>query len=369
MYPVPPFWMSHIIQHQIIKGCASSLKKLIARRRRTGISKPLLNPRVTVARKFPVPNNNFRKFFEFINSSETGWFDIQVTSGVNIRFLMRIDSATDHSITGKRIFKPSGMSDYATIQLNTVVNVFDPGGLGPFCVLPPDDKSGYVVIVCISGFRGGTKNGMTRLRDILRNRLRSAYGVNPDNIFHRSWNINHSNDPLFFPLVNDLVREINRRTLNPSYLAIIGHSFGGWAACRLSKVTNKTPNFIGLVDPVFGISNTLMKPRDVPRGSVITNWFQNNGVNIPSMCLDKTIPCTPLVNGISCGFQDVPGAVRKPVEFLRTASGTIRTVNCLGKGRVRLCASHVTIDDDAHIHRLIFNQINNDLSKIIKNNA
>ncbi len=281
MYPVPPFWMSHIIQHPIIKGCASSLKKLIARRRRTGVNKPLLNPRVALARKFPVPNND-------------------------------------------------------------------------------------VVIVCISGFRGGTKNGMTRLRDTLRNRLRSAYGVNPENIFHRSWNINHSNDPLFFPLVNDLTREINRRNSNPSYLAIIGHSFGGWAACRLSKVTNKIPNFIGLVDPVFGISNTLMKPRDVPRGSVITNWFQDNGISIPSMCLDKTRPCTPLINGISCGFQDVPGAVRKPVEFLRTASGTIRTVNCLGQGRVRLRASHVTIDDDARIHRLIFNQINNDLRKIIK---
>lgn len=82
-------------------------------------------------------------------------------------------------------------------------------------------------------------------------------GVNPDNIFRRSWNTDHDSDPSGAPDANDINSEIERRTTNPSYLAIIGHSYGGWAACKVSKITNRVPDFVGLIDPVFGPDNNM----------------------------------------------------------------------------------------------------------------
>ncbi|XKK19176.1 hypothetical protein HFP67_23660 [Bacillus sp. CB102A.1] len=106
-----------------------------------------------------------------------------------------------------------------------------------------------IVIACISG-RGGVSSpsGITALRDDLRNKL-APLGVDPDSIFRRSWNKNADDDPFGYPWVTDLNAEINQRSTNPDYLALIGHSYGGWAACRLSRKTNRTPDFIALLDP------------------------------------------------------------------------------------------------------------------------
>ncbi|MDQ0888834.1 hypothetical protein QFZ81_003922 [Paenibacillus sp. V4I9] len=346
------------------------MKKLIAKRKGTGISKPLLKKQVDVVRKFRINQNSperIQQIFEEISRCNLSW--VRVNTPVNVppgesfeSFYMRKDIVTPLSVTGKRIFippdKPSG---YATVSFRNIhSNV---------CVQPfTPDKSGDVVIVCISGRGGGVAgpNGMTRLQDTLRTRLTSAYGVNPANIFHRSWNKNRDSDPSGAPLLNDLLGEINKRSMKPSYLAIIGHSYGGWAACKVSRNTSKIPNFIGLIDPVFGSSNTFTSG-NAPRGATINNWYQKNGVigGEPCTGLGK-IPCVPAINGISCGNQSVTGARPILVNFLKTWDGKIKTVNCLGKGSVRLIASHTDIDDDKWIHHLIFNQINNDLSKIIK---
>jgi pimeloyl-ACP methyl ester carboxylesterase len=233
----------------------------------------------------------------------------------------------------------------------------------------PSSKMDRVVVLCISGRGGGITgpNGMTHLVTYLRNRLPITFGINPQAIFHRSWNINRDSDPSGVPFTNDLLGELTKRTTNPSYVAIIGHSYGGWAACRLSKATKKKPDFVGLIDPVFGVKNSLKRPIDVPRAILIKNWYQNNGVIIPNPCLHIGVPCRPPVNGISCGYQNIPGAISNDhVRFLKTSRGTIRSINCLSKGRVRLLATHTNMDDDAWIRSLIFNQIRRDLNKLIR---
>lgn len=224
-----------------------------------------------------------------------------------------------------------------------------------------------VVIACISGRGGvaGAGRGMVQLRDTLRNELQSL-GIKPDNIFRRSWNHNQDDNPFGAPWVEDLLREIDRRSKNPSYLAIIGHSYGGWAACRLSRVTSRVPDFVGLIDPVFGSTSTFTNG-DIPRGKFIKNWYQNNSVFGTEPCTGIGVPCSPASNGISCGYQNVPGAHENVNEhFLKDWEGNRKRVSCGVGPRRHLLTSHLNIDEDQWIHRQIRDQIYNDLSKLIR---
>ncbi|WP_240420809.1 hypothetical protein [Paenibacillus periandrae] len=231
-----------------------------------------------------------------------------------------------------------------------------------------DKSSVNVVIVCISGFRGGNSNGMTTLRDTLREKLTVKYGVNPNNIFHIKWNQENDSDPRNIPLISDINKEIVKRTKNPRYVALIGHSFGGWAASRLSRMTLKIPDFVGLVDPVYGPANRLKKPGDVPRGSKIIEWFQNNGITGLTDCPPYLrVPCTSDGEGLACGFQGVPGAAQRPVKYLRTWHGA--RIPCSKTDKSPLLAYHTSIDDDQRVHHEIFNQIDRDLSKFIKKSS
>jgi len=230
----------------------------------------------------------------------------------------------------------------------------------------PTNHRPYVdaVIVCISGFRSGTNNGMSNLSDTLRNRLNSSFAINPENIFQISWNEDNDGDPRSVPLISVIQSEINKRSLNPKYLAVIGHSFGGWAACRLSRVTTKVPNYIALIDPVFGPTNTLRRPVDVPKGKYIAEWFQNNGIEGVRNCPPiLSVPCSSPSDGIACGHQGVPRASQIHVTNLRSWTGVVRRINCNGN-LVPLLAYHTNIDDDQWIHRQIYNRINNDLKRI-----
>ncbi|PFK46727.1 hypothetical protein COJ23_22245 [Priestia megaterium] len=223
---------------------------------------------------------------------------------------------------------------------------------------------GDVVIICISGRGGvGSPSGMVDLRDKLRNAL-TPLGVIPDNIFHRSWNHGESDNPFGAPWVSDLNREIERRTSNPSYLAVIGHSYGGWAACRLSNATKRIPDFVGLIDPVFGPSNTFVEG-DRPRGQLIKNWYQNNSIVGGDPCTGwGKAPCGPTSNGISCGYKSVPGAHENiKEEFDKTWEGNRKRARCPW-GRVHILTSHVTLDDNQWIQRQIYDKLVSDIGRI-----
>lgn len=225
-------------------------------------------------------------------------------------------------------------------------------------------KAADVVVICINGRSGMNSPGISNLRDTLYVRL-SQLGVPSRNIFRRSWNENEDGNPLGAPWIWDLNNEIDERSRKPSYLAIIGHSYGGWAACRLSRVTAKLPNYIGLIDPVFGPGNT-MNATDVPRALSIKNWYQKNGVTSANPCSGfGMIPCFPAENGLSCGYQDVPGAQNMLVRYLRNWDGAPSTVQCPGLGEVPIPASHGNIDDDVWIQRQITEHIVQDVKKML----
>ncbi|MBH0231366.1 hypothetical protein [Halobacillus yeomjeoni] len=256
-------------------------------------------------------------------------------------------------------------------SINLPINVKDesPSDIviySPADTSPVDPEN--VIIACISGRAGaGEDSGITQIRNSLRAAL-APLGVKPENIFKRSWNHNQDENPFGAPWLEDLNNEIEQRSKKPSYLAIIGHSYGGWAACKLSRITTKTPDFVGLIDPVFGSTNRFT-PGDTPRSGLTINWYQNNGITIIDPCIGALVtPCPPPTNGISCGNTAVP-AIKRHVSYQRDWNGKLIKKPCfnpipeLGISIVKapLQTSHVNIDDNAWIHRQIFEQINSDL--------
>ncbi|WP_169089197.1 hypothetical protein [Paenibacillus sp. PL91] len=342
------------------------MKKIVAKRKSMD-SKPLLNKK-TIIKKILQNEDQVEKWEKFLNDAcQSRWAYIQILRTESPRVLnfnMRIDKVTQTTLTGKRVNittngEPGSYpDDYTTILIKDIFSAV--------CGSGGKDVSGDVVIICISGRGGGTENGMTKLVSTLRANLTKTYGINPQNIFHSRWNKDHNSDPFAAPSLSDLQNQINKRVINPSYLAIVGHSYGGWASCKLSRVTKKPPNFVGLIDPVFGPTNTLSN-NDLPKGNKIFNWYQNNGIS-GTQCPSKTlIPCSSPSEGISCGYQLIPGVNKaiKVVYLKKWDNKTFKTVRCLGK-TVRIRAYHTNIDDDDGVHRQIFDQINNDLKTLLK---
>ncbi|MCY9257516.1 hypothetical protein MOE92_20920 [Bacillus spizizenii] len=211
-----------------------------------------------------------------------------------------------------------------------------------------------VIIICINGWSGGgSTGGMVTLKEKLQDAL-VPLGVPSNNIFRRSWNHGGDEDARDDPNTSDLLTEIYHRTSNPSYLGIIGHSFGGWAACRLSRDTNREPDFVGLIDPVFGVDNVI-RPPDRPRGKKIHNWYQHNSINNGDPCTGLgRIPCSKAYDGVACGHSNVTNAINKRERYEKWADGSVKRVNC-GFGKAKVLTSHHKMDDNPWIHQNIIN--------------
>jgi hypothetical protein len=229
-----------------------------------------------------------------------------------------------------------------------------------------------VVVVCISGFRftGDPKSGVIDLRDDIIDKL-TPLGIPSNNIFHRPWNNGNESDPGKTPDHWDINREIENRSKQPIYLALVGHSFGGWAACRVSRHSIRIPDFIALLDPVFGVDNWV-GPDDKPRGKTIINWCQDNGIEfIGSHCFYPlgVIPCTDKIRGLACGNRNVPGATLHDVEYLMNRSGNVEKQKCgvfPVEYKVKKKVHHTSMDHNLFLHELIINKIYKDVKQIIE---
>ncbi|MDA2068443.1 hypothetical protein PDN02_28445, partial [Bacillus cereus] len=231
--------------------------------------------------------------------------------------------------------------------------------------VPPHDR---IVIGCISGLFGHAdvigNSAMRNLRDFLRNYLKDY--VNPENIFYQSWNpgSGYEDVPFSEPNTGILDAEIQRRSRNPSYLALIGFSYGGWAVSRLSRITRRMPDFIGLIDPVYGPFNSI-KENDIPRGNSIKSWYQNYAINELEPCTGATkIPCIGNQSGIFCGNQHVPGAENIHEEYLKNWDGNRERKPCPLIGRVPIHSTHANIAGNHWIWRQISEKIYSDIRNI-----
>lgn len=144
-------------------------------------------------------------------------------------------------------------------------------------------SKGYDIDLAIENLlkQFGGSTGMQTLRNEFVHVL-GQFGVPPKNIIHANWTERNIGNPFPAPLFTDLVRQING--LNPIYLAIFGHSFGACTASRVSNVTNKVPDFLGLVNPIFHpakinlpeIESSGQTNGDFPRAPTVYNWYQNH---------------------------------------------------------------------------------------------
>jgi hypothetical protein len=218
------------------------------------------------------------------------------------------------------------------------------------------------VIGCISGLFGHAdilgSTGMRNLRDHLRTHLSDL--IRPENIFYESWNPGAEDNPFDPPAIDILNSRIQQIARNPSYLALIGFSYGGWAVSRLSRITTRTPDFIGLIDSGFGPANRITNI-DVPRGRVIKNWFQNYAIQDPEPCTGYLrVPC--IVR--DCGNQNVPGAENIHEEFLKNYEGNRERKACPFIGRKPIRSTHANIAGNHWIWRQITDKIRSDISTL-----
>ena len=225
------------------------------------------------------------------------------------------------------------------------------------------DDISRIVVMGIWGRAGG--NGIPALLNKIKPRLVN-FGVPSDHIFSTSWNPAENDNPFGMPDTYTHKNEINAREASPSYVALIGHSYGGWAACQLSQVLERRPNFVGLIDPVFGPRGDIEKIVQ-PQGFNIHNWYQRNSILEPILddCSGRSLGCgfeIEGLEGLSCGRPiDIPGINNHEVRWQRDWDGNQQMRDCMFFDKPRH-SYHVTIDSDRFVWRQIIEQIEADIA-------
>ena len=99
-----------------------------------------------------------------------------------------------------------------------------------------------VVVMGLWGCSGREDGGIAGLCRRIRSTL-EPLGVPGHNVFAMSWHPGQdNNNPSVAPDMDAHREAIQARTDRPSYVAIIGHSYGGWAACQLSHALARQPH-------------------------------------------------------------------------------------------------------------------------------
>lgn len=110
------------------------------------------------------------------------------------------------------------------------------------------------VVSGLWGCSGDRSEGIGELCDLLRGRLQPL-AVPAGNVFAMSWSPGHNSEPWAAPDTDEHARQLTSRTAQPTYVAIIGHSYGGWAASLPSRRladAGRPADYVAIIDPVFG---------------------------------------------------------------------------------------------------------------------
>lgn len=237
----------------------------------------------------------------------------------------------------------------------------------------------HVVIVGIHGFGSTGDGGIGKLLKHLKDRLKNIEElkyVSDANFVRLAWNRDISN-PYLPPETDYHLGRIKDVTDTPSYVALIGHSFGGWSVCEVSRNLpwSEYPlaDFVALIDPVYGPLGD-SEPRVNPHGRKMKNWYQRKAVTLTNaeQCAGEPWPtnnCTgPLPTpGIACGRElDTPDVDNEVVDWERDEDGDRERIDCPfpvpNKDRM---IAHDTIDGDKFIRHKIEDQIITDLFALI----
>lgn len=198
-----------------------------------------------------------------------------------------------------------------------------------------------VVIMGISGFSGGGDGeGIPKLMERLRSEIGQPLSIPDRNIFFTKWNPTSNPNPTSAPDIGKLKEAIEIVTPNPSYLAIIGHSFGAWGAIRLSRALPYEPHFIGLIDLVYNVGSDNV----FPRGRIVHTWHQD------------------IVPPYGESLSHVPGVTSHHVTMQETWDReSICSVRILGKCVRKKRTSHTDIDSNERVWRDIYDVLKPDI--------
>lgn len=223
-----------------------------------------------------------------------------------------------------------------------------------------DEREGFlrkVVVLGIYGFLGDSVGGIGEITNSIRNAF-VRYGVPPENVQVRSWNTGDTNNPSADPNIDDLATWVRQHgTDHPSYYVLIGHSYGGWAAARLSDHhPPRIPDMLLTIDPVLGPANTsTVHPKARIRRA---SWRQTiSALAIPpdAQCLgvDSGV-CTTIWRGkpiAACGVNmptehdGLPPLENHRFDFVRTGNCEVKRI-CGIQGK-QWRTAHTKIDEDA----------------------
>jgi hypothetical protein len=230
-----------------------------------------------------------------------------------------------------------------------------------------------------AGDGGGIENDII---PNLKSQLQKLH-IPEENFIVDSWNPESNSTPGPKPStryhLSRLTSALDRAGVKkPKFLAIIGHSFGGWAAARLSKLISSElgyiPDVVYLFDPVVWKDYAHdASERDVV-GKFSKSFYQENSVFDVNPCLWVTSigvvaeflsDCRITLNA-SCGsrFNGLTEGSER-IEVRRRRNGVAESKNC-GFSSFTVPISHTSIDDDTYLQRNVSEHILRKVRNIIE---
>ena len=240
-----------------------------------------------------------------------------------------------------------------------------------------DEVRSKIFVMSIHGRGAATRNpgendyrdtGMSVLLDSIASELQ-AFGIPAANLRKLQWNADYESS-VKRPDVDYIESQMPAPyRSDPIYTAILGHSYGAYAAGKVSESYVKRlgykPDYVATIDPVLGIEN-----RDSANfyGQFMQNWYQTNGIGdlfgSSTLCIADTLSCR-FGESISCGqsLQDKGFDTSTKVNVQHNRSGTKKMMSCLGltKNKPQM---HTTIDEDGLIHQQIIDKVRRDIKRI-----
>lgn len=228
--------------------------------------------------------------------------------------------------------------------------------------------------------RDGSNGGIDDIVERLRREL-APFGVPGKNVYTQAWSKSRATDDLpgDVPATEKHVERLMSLSPNgASYLALIGHSFGGWAAARMS--TSLPPSLpvssVFLLDPVIMKGYRDRSNESGVKSSYGINFYQDQSIIDIDPCILGQIAETQIAIGnrcdllgdFSCGqkFHGLSEGNWK-VTYQRNSQGVDLKKSCDLIGRQKLRTSHTSIDDDAYLQETIVNKIVDDVRNLLGN--
>ncbi|MCC7164229.1 MAG: peptidoglycan-binding protein [Anaerolineae bacterium] len=239
--------------------------------------------------------------------------------------------------------------------------------------LPRTNKLANIVVIGIWGWRGdgipgdpsaGIVNGIEKIRTELKKvGFVDAEQEEKSKVWSTSWNPTFNSFPFVNPATQTHLDDLYGREPNPTYVALIGHSLGGFAACRLSNTLNRPPDYVALLDPVFGVHGQ-SSPTVLPRGARVHSWYQDNAAFV----VTKVEECSGnLLAGISLFYgreiENAENPMQKVIHQMDAQGNPLkREDTCADGTHANRFITHADIDSDQYLWNTIIKQILSDVA-------